>query len=106
MVIWKIALDLVQDVRGTLGMYLFIIEEAIQTVGMACYLNWKEGNYSKVIEVANYVLDEIINPAIDFCATYGSATYPLNIAYDVFYKAAKTSMENYIAQAQEKLAGA
>jgi len=106
MVKWEIALDVIQDVRGTLGMYLFIIEEAIQTVGMACYLNWKEGNYSKVLEIANYVLDEIINPAIDFNNTYGWAAVPLNLAYGVFYKAAKTTMENYIEQAKQKLAGA
>ena len=98
---WSIALDVIQDVRGSIAMYLFIIEEAIQTVGMACYLNYKANRLEAVRDLAKWILDNIINPAIDFNNTYGSVAYPLNLAYNVFYHAAKRNMETYLELCRE-----
>jgi len=105
---WQIALDVVQDVRGSIAMYLFIIEEAIQTVGMACYLNYKANRLDAVRELAKWILDNIVNPAIDFNNTYGHVAYPLNLAYNVFYQSAKRNMETYLELTRElklKVAG-
>lgn len=96
MVKWTIAIDIIQDVRGSLAMYLFIIEESIQAVGMACYMLYKKKKYEDMRNLARYAIDNIIEPAIEFNNTYGGATYPLNMAYDVFYNSAKKSMETYL----------
>jgi len=95
-VVWSIALDVIQDVRGSIAMYLFIIEEAIQTLGMAVYLLYKDNRFQEARETAQYMLDNVINPAIDFNNTYGSVAYPLNLAYDTFYKNSKKNMETYL----------
>jgi len=100
---WTIALDVIEDVRGSVAMYLFIIEESIQTLGMACYLLAKQERWNDLLDLANWIIANVINPAIDFNNTYGMVAYPLNMAYDTFYKASKTNMENYIKIAQSKL---
>jgi len=96
MVVWTIALDVVQDVRGSIAMYLFILEEAIQTVGMSVYLMHKANMDEEVRSQAKWILDEIINPAIEFNNTYGMLAYPLNQAYSTFYESAKRNMETYL----------
>lgn len=106
MPVWTIALDVIEDVRGSIAMYLFIIEEAIQSMGMACYLNYREKNWSALLETANYALENLIKPALDFVSTYGHVAYPLNISYQAFYEATKKQMQNYIDLAKEKLAEA
>jgi len=93
---WQIVLDVIQDVRGSVGMYLFIIEEAIQTLGMAMYLLYKAQKYDDVRTLGEWILNEVINPAIDFNNTYGVVAYPLNQCYDVFYKAAKKNIQTYL----------
>ncbi len=104
MVKWEFALDTVSDVRSFVAMFMFINEEAVQTVGMACYMLQKTEQWAGVIETAQYALDNLINPAIDFCATYGYVAVPLNMAYDAFFKAAQKSMQTYITTAQLMLA--
>jgi len=96
MVVWTLALDVIEDVRGSIAMYLFIIEEAIQTLGMACYMSYKAKNMALARELAQYGIDNVINPAIEFNNAYGFIAYPLNMAYDVFYKNAKKTFETYL----------
>lgn len=100
---WKIALDVIEEVRGSIAMYLFIIEEAIQTAGMACYLLQKAQDYEALMSTASWILNNLINPAIDFVNTYGAPAYPLNQAYYTFYNSAKLTMETYIKTAQKAL---
>ena len=97
MVSWNIALDIVEDVRGSIAMYLFIIEEAIQTVGMACYLLYRQKKYDELKDTARWIIDNLIDPALEFVKTYGYAAYPLNIAYEVFYKSARKTVETYLS---------
>jgi hypothetical protein len=100
----KIALDIIEDVRGSVAMFMFIIEEAIQTIGMACYLAMKKQQYDKVIEYANFAINELINPAIDFANSYGNFAYPLHFAYLAFYESAKKTFQNYIDLANQAIA--
>ena len=82
-------------------MYLFIIEESIQTVGMACWTLYKANRISEVRELAQWVLNEIIDPAIVFNEQYGKVAYPLNEAYGVFYEASRKNMETYLKLTQD-----
>lgn len=93
---WKIALDIIEDVRGSIAMYMFIIEEAVQTAGMAAYLYNKAEQKQKAKETAQWILDNLIYPAQDFTETYGYLAYPLNMAYDAFFKAAEQTMQMYL----------
>ena len=104
-----IAIDLIEEVRGSIAMFMFIIEEAIQTIGMACYLAYKKQQWDKVIEYATYAINELIDPAIEFADTYGNFAYPLHFAYKAFYETSKKTMENYITlanQAKQEIAQA
>ena len=102
MVHWTVALDLIQDVRGSIAMYLFIIEESIQTVGMACYMLYKDQKYQEVMDLATWIISDIIDPAIEFNNTYGTVAYPLNMAYGVFYESAKRNMNTYLETCKAK----
>lgn len=103
MVIWKIGLDLIQDVRGSIAMYMFIIEEAIQTVGMSCYLLYKDEQYQECLNLAHWILNNIVEPALGFADTYGHVAYPLEASYKVFYQSAKKNMLTYISRCNAKL---
>lgn len=103
MVTWMIALDLIQDVRGSIAMYMFIIEEAIQTVGMSCYILYKDEKYAECLQLAHWILNNIIEPALGFAETYGHAAYPLEISYKVFYQASKKNMLTYIERCNAKM---
>lgn len=93
---WKIALDMVEWVHGTIGMFMFILEEAAQTAGMACYVAKREGQDDLVKSIADYAIREICDPGIDFCNTYGAAAYPLHMAYKEFFTAAKKTFQTYL----------
>jgi len=96
MVAWIIAIDIIQDVRGSVGMYLFIIEESIQTIGMSCYIAKNAGKIDRAKELAQYAINNLIDPALQFVEDYGDLAYPLNLAYKEFYSAAKETMNTYL----------
>ena len=105
----NIAIELIEEVRSSIAMYMFIVEESIQTIGMACYLAYKKQQWDKVMEYANYAINELINPAIEFANLYGNFAYPLHFAYLAFYESAKKTMRNYIDlanQAKQEIAEA
>ena len=93
---WELVIDIIQDVRGSVAMYMFIIEEAIQTIGMACYQAKQAKDYDLMRELARYAIDNLVNPAIEFVDIYGVLAYPLNMAYKEFYLAAKKTFETYL----------
>jgi len=93
---WKIAYDVIKDVRGTMIFYFFIIEEAIQSVSFACYLLNKAGMKEDVRTYAQWCIDNLIDPAIETLGPLGVMIYPMQIAYDLYYKSAKKLMETYL----------
>jgi len=95
LVTWTLILDIIQDVRGSISMFMFIIEEAIQTVGMAIYLLYKQGKYQECLELVSWELENLINPSLEFVEQYGAVAYPLNIAYQQFYQSAKKTALTY-----------
>lgn len=100
---WTIAIDLIEDVRSSIAMYMFILEETAQTLGMSCYLLSRNEEYERLIEMANYAINELINPAIEFVETYGALAYPLHFAYKAFFEGAKRTFQTYLYVAQKKL---
>lgn len=97
MAVWSIAIDIIEDVRGSIAMYLFIIEESIQAIGMATYLANRAKKTDLTKELANYAIENLIDPALDFVKNYGTFAYPLNMAYEEFYKAARKVFETYLS---------
>lgn len=97
MVKWTIAVELLEEVYGTLQMFVFILEEAQQTLGMSIYLSYQAGEYEEAKELAEYALSDLINPALDWIDTYGALIVPTNMSYKEFFLAAKMSMERFIA---------
>lgn len=93
------AFDVFMDARGMITFYLFIMEEAAQTLGMAAYLAHKDEDPIGAQAYAQYNLDNIITPAKAFCGTIGIAAYPMNDAFAAYFDAADRTMQFYLAGA-------
>ena len=102
MPVWTVALDLLEDARGTLTFYGFIIEEAIQSAGFACWILRGAGKHEDAADKAQWCIAELINPAIQFFNTWGHITFPMNQAYLAFFEASKRTMETYIQVKESK----
>lgn len=76
---------------------MFILEEAIQSGLMACYLCYQAGDYTKMREIANYVQSELIDELLDFAnGPAGILAYPMNDAYVRFGQAAQKTVNIYL----------
>lgn len=89
------AFDVFMDARGMVTFYMFIMEEASQTIGIAAYLAHKAGNAAAVASLKATALDEIITPAKEFTATVGLVAFPMNQAFAAYFSAAEKVMEFY-----------
>ena len=84
----KEAFEVFEDVRSAISMYMFIIEEAIQTANMANWILWKVGAYDEVKYMINWIRDNLANPLLDFSkGEVAMLAYPMNLAYEAFAKA-------------------
>jgi len=85
---WKIGeevFDVFMDVRGAVAMFMFIIEEAIQTAGMASWIFYKEGMIDEMKENELWIKDNLAIPLKEFAESpSGYIAYPLNEAYKQF----------------------
>lgn len=99
---WSIAIDLLKEVYGSLQMFVFILEEATQSMGMAVYLSYKAEDYAECAELAQYALDEIIRPSLGWLANYHEVVWPTGIAYAEFFLASEKSMERFISLCAEQ----
>lgn len=93
---WNIAVDLLKEVYGTLQMFVFILEESTQSIGMSTYLSFQAGDMQATSELSHYALDEIINPALDWLDDFGYLIWPNDLSYKEFFLASKKSMERYL----------
>ena len=91
------AFDAFEKIHSITAFYMFIIEEAIQTVSMAVYLSYKAGNTEKMKELAQWNLNELIKPLQEFADGVGYLGFPMNLAYRKFAEAAQKAMEYYIS---------
>ena len=96
---WKIpkeAFDIFMNVRETIAFYMFIIEESIQAVGMACYLLKKYGLDEDAKQYANWAKSNLIQPLREFAQGVGQVAYPMNQAYIAFADATEKVMDAYL----------
>ena len=91
-----IILEGIEWVHGTVGMFMFILQEAAQSVGMSCFLASRHDRFDIARRNAEYAIREICDPAIDFCDTFGIAAYPLHMAYREFFIASKKNFQTYL----------
>jgi len=100
MVKWSFVVDellkLTTFVHGTVGMFMFIHEELVQALAMACYNYKKLKKWQKMRETAEYAINEICDPMIEWIDTYGYLAYPLNYCYHEFFSGMKKTFESYI----------
>lgn len=89
------AFEIFNDVRGMVIFYMFILEEAAQTAGMAAYLAYRDGHGDEAAETANWNLTNIITPGRQFCDTLGLVGYPMNDAFKAYFDASEKSMIYY-----------
>jgi len=82
--------------HGTIGMFMFIAEEATQSLGMACYIAHMAGDDEKARELAQYGITNLCDPMIDFCGNWGYLAYPLQEAYESFFQASKLNFQVYL----------
>jgi len=90
-----------EQVNSTVAFYMFIIEEAIQSVSMAIYLSHRDGDLTKVKELAQWNKEELINPLGDFANGVGFLGFPMNYAFDAFADASRRSMDYYLSLEEE-----
>ena len=90
--IWEVF----QDVRGAVGMFMFILEESIQTAGMASWILYKEGMIDDAKENEEWIKNNLAIPLKEFAESpSGYIAYPLNEAYKSFAEAAIRKAEQF-----------
>jgi len=98
MVAWakvaKSAFEVFEDIRSAVSMYMFILEEAIQTLNMANWILYKAQLYDDMKININYVRNNLAQPLKDFSSgPVGYIAYPMNLSYEAFADATLKSLE-------------
>ncbi|MHC1611629.1 MAG: hypothetical protein ACXQTW_08595 [Candidatus Methanospirareceae archaeon] len=94
----KEAFEVFSNVRETIAFYMFIVEEAIQSAGMAAYISYKAENYERAKEIAQFMISELIEPLKEFAESpAGWTAYPMNLAYISFAESARKVAETYLS---------
>jgi len=95
--IGKAAFEIFSDIRGACGMFMFILEEAIQTAGMASWILYKEGKKDLAKENEQWIVSNLAIPLRDFAnGPAGYLAYPLNLAYAMFAEATIKKKEAFM----------
>lgn len=89
------AFDAFLNARGMIIFYMFILEEAAQTGGMAAYLAYKDGNGAEAAAHAQWVKDNVITDGRAFAQSVGIAGAPMNDAFITFFNASERAMTYY-----------
>lgn len=91
------AFEVFEDVRGAVAMYMFILEESIQTASMGCYVLYKAGQLQKAAENALWTQINLANPLYEFSkGAAANIAYPLNLSYEQFALASLNTLQFYI----------
>lgn len=84
-------------IRESVNMYMFIIEESIQTANLATWLLSKAELYDDAINNANWVKSQLAQQLKDITENpLGNIAYPLNLAYNAFSEATIHSIDESI----------
>jgi len=82
------------DFRSAIAMYMFILEESIQTANMGNWIMFKAGLYDKMKENGEWIKTNLAYPLKSFCeSAVGAMAFPLNESYKLFAEATLKSLE-------------
>lgn len=96
--------DIVQDVRGTTMMLMFIVEEATQTAMMGEYIAMKEGLNSEAMQLNIWIRTYLSGQLWNLCdSNWSLVAYPLNNAYGLFAQATNKTLDIYTAVVKKRL---
>ena len=91
----KEAFEVFEDIRSAISMYMFIIEEAIQTLNMANWVLYKANLLDKVKENIDYIRSNLAQPLKDFAESpAGYVAYPMNISYIAFAESTLKALDS------------
>lgn len=93
---FTVVLGKIEWLHGTIGMFMFILQESAQTLGMAAFIAIRNDRLDLAKKLATHAITEICDPAIDFTNDFGWAAYPLHMAYREFFLAAKRNFQTYL----------
>jgi len=96
MVKWKMPLEIIKDVRGTLIFYGWVICESLGSASMACYLLKKEKKYKEMKEIAQWAINELIEPYLEWIDYYKFMIAPMDIAYKLYCESQRKLFETYL----------
>lgn len=91
------AFNAFEKINSVVSFYMFIIEESIQTISLAIYMSNKAGNTQKMKELAQWNLNELVNPLKQFCDGAGYLGFPMNLAFKKFAEATEKAMQYYLS---------
>lgn len=89
------AFEIFNDIRGMVIFYMFIMEEAAQTAGMAAYCAYRDKRQSQAAAAADWTVQNVITPGRAFSLSVGLVGYPMNEAFATFFDASERAMNYY-----------
>jgi len=101
-----IAWDIVEDIRGTVAMCMFIMEEATQTAMMGEWIAIKSELWHEAIDLNLWISQYLAQEGLDLSSgAFANAAYPMNKAYQMFFSATLKTLEIYTALYKKHLTG-
>lgn len=96
--ILSIGWDIIEDVRGSTMMLMFIMEESIQTAMMGEYIAVKEDMRSEAMNLNVWIRQYLTDQLWNLCdSNWSLVAYPLNNAYGLFALATRKTLDIYTA---------
>ena len=89
----KEAFEVFADIRSAVAMYMFIIEEAIQTMNMANWILYKNQQFDTLKTNIQWIRSNLAQPLRDFADDIGYLAYPMNLSYMAFADATLKALE-------------
>lgn len=90
------AFDVFQDARGMVIFYMFILEEAAQTLSLGAYMANRDNDKTTCQQLAQFNKDNVLAYGKDFASTIGIIGYPMNEAFSAFFDATDKVMDYYL----------
>jgi len=102
----SIGWDIVEDVRGTTAMLMFIMEEACQTAMMGEWIAVKEDLRSEAMNLNIWIRTYLSGQLYDLAdSNWSLAAYPLNNAYALFAQSIDKTLDIYTEVIRKRLTG-
>jgi hypothetical protein len=98
--------DIVEDVRGTVAMLMFIMEEASQTAMMGEWIAVKEDLRSEAMNLNLWIRQYLTGQLYALAdSNWSLAAYPLNNAYGLFALACNKTLDIYTEVIRKRITG-